>query len=241
MLAAIEEEIQRVSKHTKDASVLRASTVLDQARTNLNITSAGSSSQSWELLRETVRLMDGSSSGFSTSVVPKQPEPLPAVYVETPSFPNHLASPKTLKPLWDLWQNSLYQYFSPLVKNKKTPPAWEAGRQHKENWMNRKDMLLELERQVAHCHSNITKVKDRNMAINHVLNAWNVKMEAFDYVREGQKVRPRNKLIPADLGCCFFQARSQHKDVVTLKVVNSRSMTGNEVCSAQEFMNVFTM
>lgn len=219
-------------------------TVLDQARTNLNITSAGSSSQSWELLREMVRLMDGSSSGFSTSVVPKQSvplPPLPAVYIETLSFPNHLASPKTLRPLWDLWQNSLYQYFSPLVKNKKTPPAWEAGRQHKENWMNGKDMLLELERQIAHCHSNITKVKDRSVAIDHVLDGWVVKIEAFDYVCEGLKVRPRNKLTPADLGRCFFQARSQHKSVVTLKVVNSRSLTGNEVCSAQEFMSVFAM
>lgn len=216
-------------------------TVLDQARSNLGIINA-SSSQSWELLREMVKLMDENSGGFGVATIPKQPEPmlpLPKVYIETLSFPNALASPKTLRPLWDLWQNSLSQYFSPLHKNSKPIPAWDTYRPHTENWNNRKDMLLELDRQVAFCHSNITKVKDRAVAVTHVLGRWNAKMEAFEYVREGQKVRPRNILTPVDLGRCFFQATSQQKDKVVLKKAKSKSVTGDEVCSAQEFLSVF--
>ena len=204
--------------------------MLDQAMTNLNISNP-TSSQSWDLLREMVRLMAGNSSGFSVASVPKQPEPLPPlpkVHIETLGFPNQLASPKThLRPLWDLWQNSLRQYFSPLVKDKKPPPTWEGGRQSTDNWNGRRDMLLELERQVAHCHSNITKVKDKTVAVNHVLDAWHVKMEGFEYICNGQKGRPKNKLTPADLRRCFFQIRSQNKTEVTLK-----KAACNEVCSA---------
>ena len=180
----------------------RGRTVLDQARTNLNIKQA-SANNALCILQEMVRLID-SSIVFGMPAMQKQPEPmlpLPKVHIQTLSFPNYLASPKTLRPIWDLWQNSLKQYFGPLAKQ--PIPAWEAVRQHSDNWREWKDMLLELDAQVAFCDSNITKVKDRSMAVNHVLDQWHVKMETIESVREGQMQRSRNKLTVGQVGTCW--------------------------------------
>ncbi|DBB15601.1 TPA: hypothetical protein ACH3X3_003813 [Trebouxia sp. C0006] len=124
-------------------------TVLDQAKTNLGIDST-SSSQSWDLLHEMVRLMDGGNE-FIVPTMPKHPDalpPLPKVHIETLSFPSDIIRPYNLRPLWDLWQNSLCQY---LKRNpdKRPVPEWEAGREHKDNWRNTQAMLMELQRQLG--------------------------------------------------------------------------------------------
>ncbi len=124
-------------------------------------------------------------------------------------------------------------YFGPLAKE--PIPAWEASRQ-RENWNTRKDMLLELDAQVSFCHSNITKVKDRSVAVNHVLDQWHIKMETFEYVTEGQKQRPRNKLTVAQVAGCFWQARDQKKEPVKLK---PGTKADTEFCCAEEFLRAF--
>lgn len=213
-------------------------TVLDQAKTNLGIGSA-SSSQSWDLLHEMVRLMDGGNE-FIVPTMPKHPDalpPLPKVHIETLSFPSDIIRPYNLRPLWDLWQNSLCQYLK-RNPNKRPVPEWEAGREHKDYWRNTQAMLMELERQVDFCHKNVTKVKDKAKAVSHVLDAWHVKMEAFQYMCEGQLLRPKHKLTVTDVARCFKEIRTvrEPKAYVALKKGGPKY---SEQCSAEHFLSVF--
>ena len=82
-----------------------------------------------------VRLLDAEEAGSNAvQILPAHPPPpplVPDVFVPVLRMPKDSEvreqSVLVLRPLWDLWEAKLRQYYSPLLKEeeRKTPPAWE--------------------------------------------------------------------------------------------------------------------
>lgn len=83
-------------------------------------------------------------------------------------------------------------------------------------------MLFEMVAQVSdsHAHAKVTKVKDRNKAVQHVLDAWRVKLDQYSFI--DQHGAPYcSKLLPTQVASCFKQAVGQKETQVQLKVSKS--------------------
>ena len=188
-------------------------TVLDTARKNLGIEVASTLVQSRALLQEMVRLLDAEEAGSNAVQIlpahPPPPPPVPDVFVPVLRMPKEVIeqSVLVLRPLWDLWESKLRQYYSPLLKERKTPPAWE-GRD-KEKFQDRKDMLLELDAQISEA---VAKKKggqksaaaDRKLATQQVLNAWHARMREYRFTAE-DKTEHIISLTPTQVAKAFKQ------------------------------------
>ncbi len=216
--------------------------VLDQARDNLRIEVASTFDHSRAILAEMIRLLDEGKGCYQG--LPQQPAPsplAPAVHVPTISLPPDIASAKELGPLLHLWEHKMRQYFSPLLQHKPAPPVWADGSNKSgKAFAARKDMLFELDTQVAHAHANITKVKDRSKAVQHVLNAWRIKMDKYSFTDKDGTTRCIT-LLPTQVALCFKQAVGQKKDDVQLKVGKGagEQKQGEVWGQTKEFLSVF--
>lgn len=133
--------------HASFSNMRGGRTVLDTARINLGIEKASTLDQSRLLLQEMVKLLDAEKAGSNAVQIlpahPPPPPPVPDVFVPVLRMPKEVTEQSVLllRPLWDLWEAKLRQYYSPLLKGdeRKTPPAWE--HRDKEKFQARQDML----------------------------------------------------------------------------------------------------
>ena len=107
-----------------------------------------------ELCYRMIRLLNEGTEYFQA--LPQRPAPLPPapeVHVPTISLPLNVTGDKDLGSLLQLWEKKLRKYFSPLEKERLTPPAWVDGSKGSgKRYNERKDMLLELDAQVCHAY-----------------------------------------------------------------------------------------
>ncbi len=218
-------------------------TVLDQARDNLHIEVARTLDHSRALLQEMARLLNEGTEYFQA--LPQRPAPLPPapeVHVPTISLP--LDVTKDLGPLLQLWDKKLRKYFSPLLEDKPTPPAWVDGSKNSGKRFNeRKDMLFELDAQVKRAHAKSkVKVKDRTVAVQQVLDAWRIKMARYSFTDTSGTPRCI-KLTPTQVALCFQHAVGQKKKIVHVTVGKTNKVTGDRqgdlFGSAEDFLSVF--
>jgi len=212
---------------------------LDSARDALGIAKASTSEHSRAILAEMIRQLDA-----GTDQAPIAPPTMPAapvVRVPTISLSLEVAGARNLYTLWTVWDKSLKQYYSPRISNKPEPPRWIDGTDKSgKRFAARKHMLFELDAQVAFTHTHITKTKDRTKAVQHVLDAWKIKMDQYSFT-DKDGTSHCIKLLPTQVGLCFQQAVGQKKNEVQLKVGKSVNniRQGDLFGNAKDFLSVF--
>ena len=229
-------------------------TVLDTARSNLGIEVASTLDQSRALLQEMVRLLDAEEAGSTAVQIlpahPPPPPPVPDVFVPVLRISTDVTAKRVLvlRPLWDLWETKLRQYYSPLLKEKerKTPPAWE-GRD-KEKFQDRKDML-ELDAQISEAAAKKkggqkSAAADRELATQQVLTAWHARMREYRFTAE-DRTEHVISLTPTQVAKAFKQGCDWERGIEKFKLVQLKVGTGQEEkkCeirgSAADFLKAF--
>lgn len=178
--------------------------------------------------------------GPNQSAMPvPQPAPLPPVptlFQEKISFPKQA---KTLPEFWRVYDQNLRRYFSPRlrVEDRQSHPGWHNSNSEgnsEDRWYKNKDMLFQLEKQVAYVHAHKSKVADRGKAVAKVLDAWASKMRSYTYTKP-DGTQDSITLTASDCGGCFRAAAKGARTVTLKQLKGNQCVTGY----AQEFMRVF--
>ena len=152
-----------------------------------------------------------------------------------------------LRPLWDLWEAKLRQYYSPLLKERQTPPAWHE--RDYEKFQDRKDMLLELDAQISEAAAKKkggqkSAAADRTLATQQVLTAWHARMREYR-VAAGAGTKHSIRLTPTQVAKAFKQGCAWEKGNKKYELVQLKVGTGGEEkkCeireSAVDFLKAF--
>lgn len=158
-------------------------TIMDEALELMNLTQAQTAEQAWDLHAKMAELV--SRTTVPAAAVSQQP----AVPVEAKPLGLYLSNTEgdSLHLLWSAWDTRFRQHFGPGVDVHAARPQWAPGMKSGDKLKDRKQLLLELDRQIQAALPNLhcKAAEKRPLAVKHVLSTFQTRMDTFACVSAG--------------------------------------------------------
>lgn len=242
-LQPVLRNVQEMSNRAHDSLVRQrgTSTSLDKAREIYGYNGSRSASTKEDSRQLLVKMTELDAERLGNPLPQPQLQTVTQIRPQQmPMFPLYVTQAGLLV-LWQYWGKHMRQYYLPSYSIPPKPPLalLEFSGTIRSNIDQRKNMLLELDRQVeAMKRSSKIRDDDRKQAASKVISIWEAKMKAYAWVRANKQAG--KGLTINEVGAGFRQAVGKTGDVqVELKKPNHKDKGLQVLGSAYAFLQYF--